>query len=587
MAGNKVKRPVWRSPKAVKIAFRPVGSHTAETSIACRDTVPLCAVYLLCLVISLIREVIQLRTELACVTQERTWYKEQLNRFAREKYIGKSNQTLVSPEGEQTIMKEILEFFRNSEETRDEDKTIEESLVIPEHKRKRAKRGKTCVNLLKGVLEEEHREYFPENMTCPECQEELRKFGKAEERRTLLIEPPKLKVLVETTYSAKCDYCEKNGISAHVVTGEMPRALIPGSFCSVELLAYIGHEKMVMAVPLYRQEKWFNIMGVPISRATMNSWILKGGEILQPFINRMIYWIQREDLLAGDETTIKYPDPAVRGKMKNGYAWVICTDRHSEHKLVVFWFHKGRNKEYHLEHIKEFQGYFQSDGYQVYHDNPGIISVGCHAHARARFVDAKKDSSFQGHASLAETGAAFFDKIFWLENKFRDMEPEARLQMRKKCIRPLMNQLHKWIEDNQCRVLPQSLLGKAMQYTLNQWKYLENIFLDGRLDISNNRAERYIKDYVIARKNFLFVQNDKGGNATAGFATLAATAKANGLDPYKYIVEVLKTAQKNKVLSDDILDSVMPWNVSNKLRLSMKPNHCTPADNAGTVEIAV
>jgi len=103
--------------------------------------------------------------------------------------------------------------------------------------------------------------------------------------------------------------------------------------------------------------------------------------------------------------------------------------------------------------------------------------------------------------------------------------------------RPVFNEFYKWIED--LNALPNTLLGKAAHYALSQKKYLGRYLLDGRLEISNNRAERSIKPFVIGRKNWLFSNTPGGARASAIYYSLIITAKENGLNPFEYLTWIL------------------------------------------------
>ena len=91
---------------------------------------------------------------------------------------------------------------------------------------------------------------------------------------------------------------------------------------------------------------------------------------------------------------------------------------------------------------------------------------------------------------------------------------------------------------------PKSKLGIALNYLKNQWLYLTAYLLDGRIELSNNRAERSIKPFVISRKNFLFANTAGGAQASAAIFSLIETAKKNALDPYRYLVWVLREAPR-------------------------------------------
>ena len=115
----------------------------------------------------------------------------------------------------------------------------------------------------------------------------------------------------------------------------------------------------------------------------------------------------------------------------------------------------------------------------------------------------------------------------------------------------------RWAQDR--NAAPQSAFGKAIRYLLEQWPYLTAYLQDGRLEISNNRAERSIKPFVVDRKNFLFANTPGGASSSAVMFSLIETAKENGLDPYRYLLHVLKAAPQMDLTQD--VHNLLPWSV--------------------------
>ena len=157
----------------------------------------------------------------------------------------------------------------------------------------------------------------------------------------------------------------------------------------------------------------------------------------------------------------------------------------------------------------------------------------------------------------------YYDKLFLLEEQIKDLSPEERKKYRKEHSVPVLNEFHEWLTT--IFAGPKSALGKAIHYTLEQWPYLTAFMEDGRLEISNNRAERSIKPFVIGRKNFLFANTPKGAYSSAVIFSIIETAKENGLDPYRYLVWVLKTAPTLKMNNPQQVDLLLPANA---------PSHC-------------
>lgn len=104
-----------------------------------------------------------------------------------------------------------------------------------------------------------------------------------------------------------------------------------------------------------------------------------------------------------------------------------------------------------------------------------------------------------------------------------------------------------------------SSLGKAVTYALNQKETLNNFLLDGRIEISNNRAENAIRPYVTGRKNWFFADTTRGAKASAIVYSMIESAKANQLNPYMYLVYLLSKLPGLKELTQESLTPYMPW----------------------------
>lgn len=107
---------------------------------------------------------------------------------------------------------------------------------------------------------------------------------------------------------------------------------------------------------------------------------------------------------------------------------------------------------------------------------------------------------------------------------------------------------------------PKSKLGIALNYLKNQWPTLIVYLEDGRIELSNNRAERSIKPFVISRKNFLFANTPGGAQSSAVIFSLIETAKENGLDPYRYLTWLLNEAPKQAASDPDWATTLLPQN---------------------------
>jgi hypothetical protein len=159
--------------------------------------------------------------------------------------------------------------------------------------------------------------------------------------------------------------------------------------------------------------------------------------------------------------------------------------------------------------------------------------------------------------SSASIGKRYCDKLFDLERKFTDMPPKERFQKRRELAVPIIDDFFTWLL--KLNAIPKTPVGEAARYALKQEKYLRRYLLDGRCEISNNRAERSIKPFVIDRKNFLFANTPRGARASAIMFSIIETAKENGLNPFEYLTYIFEKAPNWDIRNNpDALQNLLP-----------------------------
>ena len=224
--------------------------------------------------------------------------------------------------------------------------------------------------------------------------------------------------------------------------------------------------------------------------------------------------------------------------------WLYRTGGDTERPIVLYEYQPSRKGEHAEKFLEGFSGYLHADGYRGYHKLPGNIRVvGCWAHARRKFdeaLNAIPPDRREGSAAL--TGLQYCNDLFAWEKEFAALSPEERYKQRLEREQPVLDALLSWADSLSGSVAPKSALGKALHYLREQWPYLIRYLEDGRLELSNNRAERSIKPFVIGRKNFLFANTPLGAQSSAVIYSLIETAKENSLDPYRYLVWLLEKA---------------------------------------------
>ena len=378
---------------------------------------------------------------------------------------------------------------------------------------------------------------------CPDCGNDLHKMGK-EIREELKIIPAKAVIVrhVQNVYS--CRKCESSAESVAVIKAVMPQPVIKGGFAAPETIAHIAVQKFMMASPLNRQEQEWKQNGILLSRQTMSNWLIRACEDwLEPIYEEMKFRLCEHKVLHADETTLQVLREPGKPARSNSYMWLYRTSGEAKSQIVIYEYQPNRKYMHPDRFLEKFEGYLHADGYDGYHDLPEdrILVVGCMAHLRRKFHEAligmPKDTRI---GSMPEKGLEYCDRLFRIEKDLTKLSAEERHNARQKLSKPLFEEMYTWISG--LIVLPKSLLGQAKYYALSQRKYLQRYLLDGRLEISNNRAERSIKPFVIGRKNWMFSNTPNGARTGAIYYSLIVSARENGLNPFEYLSWIFTNA---------------------------------------------
>lgn len=374
-----------------------------------------------------------------------------------------------------------------------------------------------------------------DDKTCACCGHALHKMGEEVSEHIEFI-PAQIRVIKNIRPKYSCRACETQGTEVAIQIADVPPAIIPKSMATPSLLAQIISSKMHYGMPLYRQEKLFTQAGIELSRQTMSRWLITCAEKLEPLLALMKTKLLKQPAIWADETTVNVLDV----DKSTCYMWVYgCgVEASTGPKLVLFDYQDGRSGQHAKTFLAGYRGYLQVDGYAGY-DQTEATLVGCMAHARRKFVEAQQAQG-KGKTGKADWAINHIQKLYALESKLKTMDADTKYQQRQQHAAPLLQQLWEWLEKSKDTVPKESLLGKAISYTQNQWPKLIRYLEDGRLNIDNNRAERAVKPFVIGRKAWLFANTTSGAKASAALYSIVETAKINGLEPYDYLTTLFK-----------------------------------------------
>ncbi len=482
-----------------------------------------------------LNKVIQSDNELIQFQHTRIEHLEKQNRLLRAKLFGKkSEKHIIDTDDKQ------MTLFDEAEDIAEDADEKEEKIAVTGHSRKKGGRKPLPDDLPRiDVIHD-----IPEEEKMCACGCEMSRIGKDISEKLDVI-PAKVQVIRHIRYKYACKQCE--GVESEqgaVKTAPLPPQLIPQSIATPGLIAHILTAKFADSLPFYRQEKQFTRIGVDLPRATMANWTIQAAKRCQPLIDGLCQEIRSGPLIGMDETTVQVLNEPGRNNTSKSYMWVF-RGGDPDKPALIYQYHPTRSGEVPKNFINGYEGYIQTDGYKGYNSleqASNIIHIGCWAHARRKFHEVIKarqpvKKGKPQKPGSAEKAMSFIGKLYQVESRAdkAELSPDQRRELRQAEVLPILESFKKWLDKRSQQTPPQGLLGKAINYTLDQWDRLTGYVQDGRLRPDNNLVENAIRPFVLGRKNWLFSGHPRGAAASAAIFSLIETAKANGLEPYAYL----------------------------------------------------
>lgn len=383
----------------------------------------------------------------------------------------------------------------------------------------------------------------PDRCDCAACGAVLAKIGEHTSEK-LDVKPMVFFVRRDVYPQYACRTCET------IVAEPVAPAIIDRGLAAPGLLAQVVIQKYVDHLPLYRQEAIFARHGIVLKRAMLADWMGRVGLALQPLFDALRIQLLAAPVLHADETPVAQLDPGA-GKTKRAYLFVYRTTQ--SRPIVLFDYGPTRAGKHVAAFLADWQGALMVDDYAGYKAlfAKGITELGCWAHARRKFFDAHAASG----SPVAKEAIERIGEIYAIEEALRDLDPQTRHRERQRQLAPKLTLFKRWLDELQPKVLGNTGLAGAIGYTQKRWNALARVLDDGRYPIDNNPAENAIRPIAIGRKNWLFCGSESAGQRAAAIMSLLATAKANGIDPYAWLVDVLA---RLPTTLDKHLDSLLP-----------------------------
>ncbi|WP_262029905.1 IS66 family transposase, partial [Microvirga sp. Mcv34] len=316
---------------------------------------------------------------------------------------------------------------------------------------------------------------------------------------------------------------------------------------------------------LHRQSDIYAREGVDLDRSTLAGWVGAMAALLQVVSDRIGTHARSGETVHADDTPVPVLDPG-RGQTKTGRLWTVVRDERPWGSAVppaAFYAYSADRKGEHAQHLlSPCRGFLHADAYagfdKLYANHPltgetRLIQVACWAHARRDLYN----EFLRNRSPSAERALALISDLFAVEAGINGLDPETRLAARLARSVPLLEILKSHLDTTLARISGKSELAKAIRYMTSRWKALTVYVTDGRLEMSNNAAERAIRPLALGRKNYLFSGSDAGGDRAAVIYTIVETCKMNGINPQAYLADVIERIADHPA---NRVDELLPWN---------------------------
>ncbi|MFV0409432.1 MAG: IS66 family transposase [Paracoccus sp. (in: a-proteobacteria)] len=426
----------------------------------------------------------------------------------------------------------------------------------PEAPKKRGMLGRQKVEI-PAHLPREPRIIEPEQGATCGCGFDLRKVGEQIIER-LTYEPAKVYVIEEHYPKYSCRCCGK------FVQASVPKQAFDYTKFDDSLIAGLLVGKFADFLPNYRQEEILKRSGVKLPRSTMSRLNTQAVDALLPVFDALEADLKSSSKLLMDETVMPQLLPG-NGRTKTGYAWALCRDDRrwcgNAPPGVVFNFRQSRSGEHAEEILQGYHGILQVDGYGGYNrltradrDGGPLTLAFCWAHVRRKFLDVHKTTK----SVKAMEIVTLINEMYQIEARLKGRPAEARLSVRQVETAPRIVHLRQTLEALSGQIAMKSTLGDAIKYTLKLFYGLTVFLTDGRVEIDSNPVENTIRPIAMLRKNALFAGSPLGGRNWAVMASLMATCRMNGVEPYAYLNWVFE--QMANGLPRSQYDTLLPWN---------------------------
>ncbi|PQA88860.1 IS66 family transposase [Hyphococcus luteus] len=411
---------------------------------------------------------------------------------------------------------------------------------------------------------ERERVVVPGPAQCPCCgSTRLSKIGE-DVTETLEAVPRQYKVRQTVREKFTCRECEQ------ISQPPAPFHAIPRGHVGPSLLAMIVYDKFALHQPLNRQSEEFLREGIDLSLSTLADHVGSATSALRPLFELIEAHMFSAERLHCDDTTVPL---LARNKTITARLWTHVRDDRpfggAAAPAAVFYFSRNREGEHPQRQLEAFSGLLQADAFSGFVPlyapgrKPGpIYECACWAHGRRKLFELADIAKSAREPKFVISPVAFeavkrIDAIFDIEREIAGKSAADRLAVRRQRVKPLVDELHKWMTDERAKLSAKSPVAKALNYMLKRWPSFALFTDDGRICMTNNAAERSLRGVALGRKSWLFAGSERGGERAAMMFSFIITCRLNDVDPKAWLADALERLPNH---SAQQLHELLPWN---------------------------
>jgi len=479
-------------------------------------------------VATLLRENAALRQENLTLQAEKARLEAELGE--REAEIAELKRQLFGPKADRLTPEQEAQLVEVTQDLAEElERPVAVSAEVLEAKAT-PRRPRRTRHPLPAHLEVQTTVLEPESRpVCPRCGE-VRCIGE-EVTEEIDVIPARLirRRIVRRKYACRCG-------DSGVRIAALPARLVPQSRLGLGLAVHLLLARFDDHLSYYTLERQLRERhGVVIPRQQMVQWVEAIALLLVGLVELMFQQMKAGGYLQVDETPVKVLDPEVQGKAAQGYLWFYAVPGGD----VFLDFQTTRGQEPPRQRLADFTGTIQTDGYQTYQavvrKTEGLRRIGCAAHCRRTFRRAVQAGDLRAIEFIAQ-----FRLLYRIEDQARGLAADQRYAWRQQQgALAIWEAMKQKAEALQPALLPQSPLGKAVAYLLNEYPALTAYLESGLWEIDNNLVENSIRPVAVGRRRWLFIGDPEAGWRSAVIFSLVISCRRRGLNPQEYFTDIL------------------------------------------------